>query len=253
MTPAIRLSLQLTGIAVFVGAWELAGRRMGDPLLAPPSTVAKEYVALLRDGAMLRELAGSLRQMLIGFGAACVVGIPLGVLMGRLKRFDAALHPWVSMGVVTSVAAVVPLLILMFGTGFLFRVAVVFLASVWYIVLTTYHGARGFEPRWIDVGRAFGASPAQRFCKILLPGLFPYLMTAARLGLLHAIRAMVVAEMFVIVGYGGLIHNAGIATSTAPLLGLLLTLMMLGVFSNWLLRQAGRRMAPWYDDRAAAR
>jgi ABC-type nitrate/sulfonate/bicarbonate transport system permease component len=179
--------------------------------------------------------------------------MPLGVLMGRSKLFDAIVHPWVNMGVVTSVAAVVPLVILMFGTGFMLRVSVVFLASVWYVVLTTYHGARGLEPRWIDVARAFGATAGQRFFKILLPGLFPYLMTAARLGLLHAIRAMVVAEMFVIVGYGGLIHNAGIATSTAPLLGLLFTLMVVGIVASWLLRRAGARIAPWYEDRAAAR
>ena len=66
------------------------------------------------------------------------------------------------MFIVTSVAAVVPVLILMLGTGFWFRVAMVFMAAVWYIMLTVYQGARGIERRWIDVGRSFGAAARAR-------------------------------------------------------------------------------------------
>jgi ABC-type nitrate/sulfonate/bicarbonate transport system permease component len=198
---------------------------------------------------MLGELTVSLRQMLVGFGLACAVGMPLGILMGRSHVVDVVLHPWVSMLVVLSVAALVPLFLLLFGSGFEFRAAIVFMASVWYIVLTTYHGARGVEPRYLDVARAFGASPLHRFWKVLLPALYPYLVTGARIGLVHAIRAMVVAEMYVIVGYGGLIHKTGLHVSTAPLLGLLLTLMLVSIVSNWLLRRAGDWLAPWYRER----
>jgi ABC-type nitrate/sulfonate/bicarbonate transport system permease component len=161
------------------------------------------------------------------------------------------LHPWVSMFVVTSVAALVPLFLLLFGIGLEFRVAIVFMASVWYIVLTTYQGARGIEPRFLDVGRSFTASHLQVFRKIMLPALYPYLVTGARIGLVHAIRAMVVAEMYVIVGYGGLIHKTGLDVSTAPLLGLLLTLMAVSLVANWLLRVVGRILAPWYEQRTS--
>ncbi len=68
---------------------------------------------------------------------------------------------------------------------------------------------------------------------------------------MHAIRAMVVAEMYVIVGYGGLIHKTGLDVSTAPLLGLLLTLMAVNILSTWLLRLAGDWLAPWYKARTA--
>jgi ABC-type nitrate/sulfonate/bicarbonate transport system permease component len=156
------------------------------------------------------------------------------------------------MFVVISVAALVPLFILLFGSGFAFRVAIVFMASAWYIVLTTYHGARGVEPRFLDVARSFGASRRAVFWKVLLPALYPYLITGARIGLVHAIRAMVVAEMYVIVGYGGLIHKTGLSTSTAPLLGLLITLMVVSMLANTTLYVAGRRLAPWYRERTSA-
>jgi len=160
------MKYNLLGIAVALAVWELAGRALGADLFAPPTVVFPEYVALLREGQMLRELASSLRQMIVGYGVACLIGIPLGVAMGRSRVCDALLHPWLSMFVVTSVASLVPLFILVFGTGFMFRAAIVFVASIWYVMLTVYHGARGIEPRFIDVGRSFGAILAEQHTRI---------------------------------------------------------------------------------------
>src|SRR5512137_1988238 len=103
-----RLSLQLAGIAITIVVWEIVGRVMGEVFFAPASVVVTEYLGLLRDGTMLAELTGSLRQMLVGFALACVVGMPLGIAMGRSRACDVVFHPWVSMFVVISVAALVP-------------------------------------------------------------------------------------------------------------------------------------------------
>jgi ABC-type nitrate/sulfonate/bicarbonate transport system permease component len=241
--------LRLAGLAIALGIWELAGRRLGDALLAPPSVVVRQFVPQLFDGSVLPVLAGSLREMSIGFVLAYALGVPAGVLMARSKTVDALFGPWLSMGIVTSIAALVPLFILMFGTGFSFRVAIVFFATVWFVALTVFQGARGIEPRWLEVGRAFGAGPLQSFSKIMLPALYPSLLVGARIGLIHAIRAMVVAETFVVVGYGALIHNSGLSVSTAPLLGLLLLLMLIGIGVTWALRRVSSLIAPWYEDR----
>jgi ABC-type nitrate/sulfonate/bicarbonate transport system permease component len=239
----------LLGIAAALIVWEAVGRLTGEGLFAPFSAVVVEYAQMLRDGEMLSELFTSLRQMLVGYGLACVVGLPLGVAMGRSRLADALLHPWLSMFVVTSVAALVPVVVLAFGTDFWFRSVIVFFASVWYLMLTVYHGARGIEPRFLAVGRSFGAGRLQRFWKIILPALYPYLTTALRIGLTHAIRAMVVAEMFIVLGYGGMITRAGYSMTTAPLLALLMTLMLLGIAANAVLRRIARSAAPWYEDR----
>jgi ABC-type nitrate/sulfonate/bicarbonate transport system permease component len=241
------LTLGGIGIAIFLAIWEVVGRLLGPGLLAPPSLVALEYAQLLQQGDMLRELAFSLRQMAIGFALACLIGMPLGAAMGRSELADAIFRPWVSMFVVTSTAALIPLLIMVLGTGLLLRVTIVFLASVWYIALTTYNGARGISPQQIAAARSFSASPIQIFFKVVLPALYPYLLTGARIGLVHAIRAMVMAEMFVIIGYGGLIHRSGLLVDTSQLLGLLLTLMIVSLLFNWLLKQAGHLLAPWYE------
>lgn len=243
--------LQFVGVAIVIALWEVAGRIMGDVLLAPPSQVAVTYVQLLRDGEMLRELVGSLRQMLVGFGLACVIGMPLGAVMGGSRLIDALVHPWISMIVVTSVAALVPIFILLFGTGFEFRVAIVFVATIGYVVLTAYHGARGIDPKILDVARSFDTGRVDIYRKVVLPALFPYLITGARLGLVHAIRAMVVAEMFVIVGYGGLIFQTGQDLSTSPILAYLVTIMIVSIGANLMLQSIGKRVAPWYDAKMA--
>jgi ABC-type nitrate/sulfonate/bicarbonate transport system permease component len=247
-----KLILQLSGITIVLVIWEVAGRVMGEMLLAAPSIVIVNYMELLFDGEMLIELANSMRQMFAGFGLSCLIGMPLGAAMGRSKVVDALFHPWISMIVVTSVAALVPIFILLFGTGFQFRAAIVFVASVGYVVLTTYHGARGIDPKMIEVARSFASSRLAIYRKVILPALFPYLITGVRLGLVHAIRAMVVAEMFVIVGYGGLIFQSGQDLSTASILSYLVTIMIVSIGANLILRWAGRRIAPWYDARMAA-
>lgn len=246
-----RLFWNLAGVVLFIAIWEIVGRWLGSRLLAPPSLVARDYVELLRGGTMLSELASSMRQMLVGFGLACAIGMPLGMLMGRVKIVERLLTPWIGMLVVTSVAALVPLFLLLLGTGFAFRATIVFVASVWYIVITTYNGSRGIDPGLLAVARSFGASSLQITAKVMLPALYPYLIAGARIGLVHAIRAMVMAEMFVILGYGGLIHQTGMMAETGPLISLLISLMVVSVAATWLLRVVGRTVAPSYEHRVA--
>jgi len=237
------------GIGITLLIWELAGQYMGDALLAPPSSVAGTFVELLFESDMVLKLIGSLQLALAGFGLACLIGMPLGAMMGRSAVIDALVHPWISMLVVTSVAAILPIYILLFGTGDQFRVAIIFTASVGYIVLTAYHGARGIDPKHIDVARAFSTGRVDTYRKVIMPALFPYLITGARLGLVHALRAMIVAEMFVISGYGGLIFHTGLDISTAPILAYLLLLMAVSLGANMVLQRIGQAAAPWYEAR----
>ncbi|WP_158925481.1 ABC transporter permease [Acidisphaera sp. S103] len=245
MTNATRLSLRLTGLALFLIIWEGTGRYLGDALMAPPSAVARELVALAQDAGARETIWQSIAPALVGFAIACVVGMPMGVVMGRSPVWNALLQPWVSTFVVTSVAAIVPILILLIGTGWWFVVAVVVLSSVWYITLTTYQGAVRIERRWLDVGRSFGASRIRSFRTIMLPALFPYLLAGARIGLTHAIRSMVLAQLFIVTGIGGMLNEAGMDVSTARLLALLVVIMGIGLLASHGLGRLADWLAPW--------
>jgi ABC-type nitrate/sulfonate/bicarbonate transport system permease component len=253
MTVHRELALGAVGFTITLIVWEIVGHELGDMLLAPPSTVFPLLSSMLADGKVLRELGQTLGQMLIGFALACAIGMPLGALMGRSRIVDALVHPWIGMLVVTSVAALVPIYILVLGTGLTMRVGIVFTGSVGYVLLTAYHGARAIDTRIVDAARSFSTRGAALYRKVLLPALYPYLMTGARLGLVHAIRAMIMAEMFVITGYGGLIFQTGLDLSVAPLLAYLLLLMIVSTIASRILQAAGDATAPWYASRLAER
>ncbi len=253
MTVHREVALGAAGFAVTLIVWEIVGRELGDMLLAPPSTVFPLLVSMLADGRVLPELGHTLAQMFIGFALACAIGMPLGALMGRSRVVDALVHPWVSMLVVTSVAALVPIYILVLGTGPAMRVGIAFTGSVGYVLLTAYHGARGIDTRMVDAARSFSTRGAALYRKVLLPALYPYLMTGARLGLVHAIRAIIMAEMFVITGYGGLIFQTGLDLSVAPLLAYLVLLMIVSTVASRILQAVGDATAPWYASRFAER
>lgn len=239
------LLLRLTGLVLFLLAWELAGRTLGDALLAPPSAVVSELVTLAAEPQSRATIWQSIAPALVGFGISCAIGMPLGAVMGRSRVCDALLHPWMSLFVVTSVAAIVPILILLLGTGWWFVVGVVVLSSVWYVVLTTYQGAVRIDRRMLDVGRSFGASRVRMFTAIVLPALFPYLLAGARIGLVHAIRSVVLAQLFILTGIGGLLQEAGMDISTARLLALLVLIMGIGLVASHGLGQLAGWLAPW--------
>ena len=249
MSRARAWALRLTGIAVFLLLWEVVGRIFGTALFAPFSAVIAGFPATVRDYKLFTELAGSFQQLVLGYLLGCAVGIVLGIMMGRSALLDGLLQPWVSMMFVTSIASLVPLFIITFGFGLAFRIAIVFVAAVWYVLLVTYHGARGVSPELLQTARAFEASRLQTFFKVLLPALYPYILAGMRIGLAHAIRAMVIAEMYVIVGFGGVVYNAGVEISTVSLIGALLTIMVVGVALTETLKWLGRKTAPWYDER----
>ena len=247
MSPQRKWSLRIVGIGSFLILWEVVGRMLGDALFAPLSSVIRTYPDLISEFGLFRELAGSLRQLILGYLLGCTVGISVGIAMGRSKLVDGLLQPWVSMLFATSIAALVPLFILLFGFDLAFRVAIVFMSTVWYVLLNTYHGARGVDTNLIETARAFDATPLQTFRMVLLPALYPYILAGMRNGLAHAIRAMVIVEMYIIVGFGGVVYQTGLEIETAALIGTLLTIMVVGVVLMEILKAVGRWTAPWYE------
>jgi len=245
--------LNLAGIVLALAAWQVAGARLGEALLATPVQVAGALASLLADRAFWPALGTMLGQMLVGYACALAVGIPLGIAMGRSALARVLVKPWACMFVVISAAALVPLFIILMGRGLLLCTAIVFAATVWYVVLTMMEAARSVPPGLLDAARSFGARRVQCFRWVLLPALHPYILIAARIGLTHALRAMITAQMFIGAGYGGLINNAGLDLSTAGFFALIVMLMAVSVTATGMLRWAAHRTAPWYASKTGPR
>lgn len=240
------IALNILGIALVCLLWQLAGARLGEALLATPLQAVAALGEAFRDGAFWSGLGVMLWQMLLGYVLALAVGIPLGIAMGRSKYVRAVVKPWAAMFVVTSAAALVPLFIVLLGRGVLMSASIVFVVTVWYVVLTMSEAARVVSPKQIDVARAYGATRFQVLRYVLLPALHPHTMIAMRIGLTHALRAMITAEMFISTGFGKLLNDAGLELTTAPLFALIVVLMVLSAGATRLLRFLAARSAPWY-------
>ncbi|MCW2242103.1 ABC transporter permease [Azospirillum canadense] len=245
--------VNLLGILLVLALWQAAGAQLGDALLATPVQVARALVETVQTGAFWAALWQMLWKMMLGYALALVIGIPLGVAMGRVPVVNAIVKPWASMFIVISAAAIVPLFIILMGRGLVFSTAIVFVVTVWYVVVTMTEAARSVSPKLLNVARSFAANDFQRFRYVILPSLHPFIMIAARVGLVHALRAMITAEMFISAGFGGLLNDAGLDLSTAPLFALIVALMIISVSMTSALRWIAHRSAPWYASRTGDR
>lgn len=245
------LAANALGIGLVLVLWQIGGMCFGAALLATPVQVVPAAIAMLANPAFWSAVWLMMWQMLIGYVLAMLVGVPLGIAMGRSRIVYSVVKPWASMFIVVSAAAIVPLFIILLGRGVAFCVSIVFVVTVWYVVIAMTEAARNVSPRLLNVAHSFAASDIQRFRYVLLPALHPFILIAARIGFVHALRAMVTAEMFISAGYGGLLNDAGLDLSTANLFGLIVILMAISICATGLLRWIANRSAPWYASRTA--
>jgi NitT/TauT family transport system permease protein len=239
---------RMCSIVVVLGGWEILGRRVSPVFLSPPSAIFKAGVVMARSGELWGALSTSLETLVIGFVTASVVGIVLGLLIGRYKTFDAATDWLINALYAMPMVAIIPLVILWFGLGEEAKLFIVGILTVFPVLINTAAGVRNVPQSLIDVSTAFAANERQVFTKIILPSAVPYMMTGLRLGIGRAIIGMVVAEFFTaITGLGAVIVKYGNQYDTASMFVPLLVLMLLGILLTYGVRRLEEMFAPWKE------
>ncbi len=128
-----RWAVTLASLVVILLLWEVLGRHINPIFGAPPSAIFVAFVELLRNGKLAAALMQSLQPFVVGYGIAIIIGVPLGLVIGRFWVAEAALGILVTGGYAMPLVALVPLLILWFGLGFAVKAAVIFLMSIFPI------------------------------------------------------------------------------------------------------------------------
>lgn len=232
-------------------AWEALPRIFPLPLGArlfftTPSQIAWAFVRLLRSGEFQGHFGVSAAEFLLGLGCAIVVGLPLGVALGRSRTLDAALDPYVTALNATPRIVWIPLLILWFGLGMWSKVVVVFLGAAFPLLINAYEGVRSTDRLLVNVVRSFGAREWQVTKLVVLPQALPYIVAGLRLAIGRAILGVVVGEFFgASRGLGYLIASA--ASNYQPDVmfagvGVFMALSLLLTFSVQALES---RLSPW--------
>ena len=238
--------ITVASVAVVLIIWEIFGRQINPVFGSYPTAIAAAFWELLISGQLGAALYDSLRPFVLGYGLAIVVGIPVGLVVGRFRVAEAALGLYVTAGYAMPLVALVPLLILWLGLGFAVKVAVVFLMSLFPIIINTWLGVVAVPKTLIEVGKSFVAPDLVILRRIILPATLPYIMAGIRLAVGRAVVAMVIAEFFTTIsGLGAVIINSANNFDTATMFVPIIILMVMAIGLNWLIGWVERRVAPW--------
>jgi NitT/TauT family transport system permease protein len=195
----------MASLIVWCAIWELVGRSGVLFLIPPLSDVLVAAVALVQTGTWQAAAITTLNSFLIGMFFSIVVGVILGVLMGRFPAADNLLGIWVNIFVSAPLSALVPVLMILFGMGETTVIVTVFLFAVWIIVLDTRAGIQSVPNSLVEMGRSYGASTFALYFKIILLAALPEILAGIRLGVIRGVKGVVIGQLLVaILGYGEL-------------------------------------------------
>jgi NitT/TauT family transport system permease protein len=244
--------LRTTSAIVVLLLWEIFGRKVNPLFLSYPSAIAGALVELLKSGEIQRQALGSLQVFATGLSAALILGIGLGLLMGRYRLAEYMLDPYVYALDATPRVALIPLLLLWFGLGASSKIAIVFLSGLFPVLMNTFSGVRTVSAHLVDVGRAYGAGEGKIFTKIILPAALPFVMAGIRLAVGRALIGIITAEMFTAVtGMGALLVRYSSALATDKFFVPVIFLALLGVALSGAVEKLQKRLAPWKESERA--
>ena len=200
-------------IAAIIAVWWATVLATASVVFPTPWQVVTGTVELIRDGSLWEHIGASLFRVGAGFGLAVLVAVPLGLWMGWVKGAYVTLNPIFQMLRPISPIAWIPIAILWFGVGNVSPIFLIFLASVFPMVVQTTVGVHTIEKRYLRAAANFGVSRATLFRQVVFPAVLPQVIVGMRIGLGVAWLVVVAAEMIALrSGLGYLIidsRNAG--------------------------------------------
>jgi NitT/TauT family transport system permease protein len=203
----------LAVIAALIGAWWLTVVATHSVIFPTPWAVVTGTFELLKDGTLWRHIGASLMRVGVGFGLAVCVAVPLGLWMGWVRGAYRMLNPIFQILRPISPIAWIPIAILWFGVGDASPIYLIFISSVFPMVVQTTVGVHTIEKRYLRAAENFGVSRRTLFRQVVIPAVLPQVITGMRIGLGVAWLVVVAAEMIALhSGLGYMImdsRNAG--------------------------------------------
>ncbi len=185
--PIVRRLLGAGAVALVVLLWWIATagggseERFISPVILPsPGEVLASFPSLLNERALLQSVAATIRRVLIGFGLAILVGVPLGIVAGSWRVVEASGAPLALFGRNVPVAALIPLTILWFGIDETQKVMFIFVACLPFVYSDVVRAIAGVHDRYVETAQTLGASPRQIVSKVLVGLALPDIYSSLR-------------------------------------------------------------------------
>ena len=246
-TPA-RIWLGIAFFVAFVAAWAWAtlGGYVNRTFLADPLTMLEEGWLLLVRHGFLFDIAMTIWRVMGGFVLAAIVAVPLGIAMGTWKPVEAFFEPFVSFARYLPASAFIPLLILWAGIGETQKLLVIFIGSVFQLVLMVAVAVSGTRRDLIEAAYTLGAGDWGIVARVLLPASAPEIAEILRLVLGWAWTYIIVAELIgSSSGIGHMITDSQALLNTGQIIFGIIVIGLIGLVSDFLFKAVNRALFPW--------
>ena len=241
--------------AVLLVLWQVWAMSLPVETRAPsPARVMTTFLALTGSGDLPMSLALSVGRVLAGFMVALALGIGLGVLMGTSRAVRLALEPIIESFRPVAPMALLPVVILWFGTGTPAALTIVGYAAFFPLLLNTVHGVARVDRKLVQAAMTMGVPRRRIVARVILPAALPSVLLGARLAMGVAWTAIIAAELAVGAKSGGG-SSGGIGSMmfvfyaySIDLNGIVVCMIMVGIVAlliDRLFRIAERRLIPW--------
>lgn len=237
------------GVVGFFAVWEALltwGMTLNPFIMSKPSLI---FVGLWREaesGQLWSDLVISAQPFFFGFGAAVIVGIFIGTMMGWRARVGYALDPFMTALYASPLVAIAPLVIIFFGVDVSGKAILIFVLCVFPFVFNTYAGVKAVDRLLVNVVRSLGGSERDIYLKVIVPSVLPYIVAASRYAIGRGLVGILVGEFYAATaGIGYRIAWFSNMFEISRMFGYILVMMVIAVVMTEGIRWWERTAFPW--------
>jgi len=248
VSPRARWMLGVGFFVLFVAVWAAAtlGGFVSPTFLASPVTMVKEAWLLFTEYGFIKDIGMTVWRVLGGFILAAVIAVPLGIAMGAYKPVEAFLEPFVSFCRYLPASAFIPLLILWAGIGETQKLLVIFIGSVFQIILMVAVTVGGARKDLVEAAYTLGADSRGIVRRVLIPGAAPGIAETLRLVLGWAWTYVIVAELIgSSSGIGHMITDSQALLNTGQIIFGIIVIGVIGLVSDFVFKAVNRKLFGW--------
>ncbi|MER2533857.1 MAG: ABC transporter permease [Rhizobiaceae bacterium] len=245
--PARRLTLGLLSVICGILAWQVLSMNVPPIFLPSPGQTWDSAMVLVADGTLFWSILASSGRILAGWGLGVLVGVPVGMFMGRFTVVRELLDPYIEFFRFIPPIALVTLAIIWLGPGEASKIALIFYTTVFIVTLNVIAGVHAINPLQLRAASSLGASPAQVLTTVILPSTVPYMVTGARIAMGNSFLTVIAAEIVASQnGLGALIWTSRNFGRTEWVFVGIIALGLLGYLFDCVLRVSARSLLRRY-------
>jgi NitT/TauT family transport system permease protein len=248
IAPSLRVALGVSFFVIFFAAWALAtlGGYVSKTFLADPISMVRDGWDLLVNFDFGYDIGMTVWRVVGGFALAALVAVPLGIAMGAYKPIEAFFEPFVSFARYLPASAFIPLLILWAGLGETQKLLVIFLGSVFQIILMVATTVAATRRDLVEAAYTLGSTERSVVRRVLIPANAPSIAEILRLVLGWAWTYVIVAELIgASEGIGHMIVESQALLATGQMIFGIIVIGFIGLISDFLFKAANAKLFPW--------